>query len=313
MANFMDRNPAFKVLIDRSTVNVVEIAAAFRTLLNVFVDLNARMPSAHAWKDRKLQHCLSCAKEIEAVVDLLGLRDSRDLWVIAFAAGLHDFGRLKQVVEPREGQKPVEHGRDGAELIREQLHFVRGHESELWQVILAAIEQHSMVKNPTVEDLRVLYPLLDEVAIAALAALIGIVRDIDRVSGFKDAIRYTREKEFKRKQIAANWPKQRAIDPTFGEEKGQIEPEGLLEIFLAGEAIVRDLCASYEAYMLQFLGWLLQLQNPEAIFLALATGGPQIVLRYILGRLRKRRRWDQYQRLLKWAKAWQGGALLRAA
>ena len=139
-------------------------------------------------------------------------------------------------------------------------------------------------------------------------ALTCLLRDFDKLTGFDDAGRYTADGEFKRKQILTNFSTQRQADPTWGDEKGKIVPETMLDTFLAGKALVRRDCQSYEAYMAQYLAWTFDIQNPEALELSVKRGGPKVVYDYLLAQTKEGAP-EQYAKLKAWGETWQGGVL----
>lgn len=269
-------------------------------MTEVFTELDERMPAGHVWKGRKLRRCMQCSAEIARMAPALGLRSSFAVKIVAFPCAFHDIGRLDRALRFSKGDpEPWRHGLDGALIVAWEL-FGGSHyrKPKLWRSILDAIKWHSLLENPTIE----------QVGSEATCALTSLVRDMDRVSGYEDALRYTGEAEFKERQRRANFARQMESDPSFGAEKRRILPERHLDAFLAYGFIPRDECASYEAYMLQYLSWIYQLTNPEIADLAAASGGPKIVLKYLLEQLADESE-DQRKRLLDWAASWRDGIL----
>ena len=119
-------------------------------------------------------------------------------------------------------------------------------------------------------------------SVAALS-LLAIVRDFDKLAGFgaDAARRYVDDEKYKKAQIEANWADWRKVDPTWGNEKGRIEPAYMVIQFERRQLLDRSQCQSYEAYMLQYLAWLFDISSPQIVETILRDGGPQIVMDYL--------------------------------
>ncbi len=72
---------------------------------------------------------------------------------------------------------------------------------------------------------------------------------------------------------------------SFGGEQGRINPPEVLEAFRKHEPIPRDKCRSYEAYMLQYLSWIFDLNLSDSLQASVSSGMISKTLRYLKSRL----------------------------
>lgn len=302
MPSFMDRNPDLRFCIATANVTADQFAGYTAKILKVYETYAAGLPENSAWKTGKVKRATAGAEEVAAHAELFGFT-ALEVAVVGFPLVAHDTGRLiHEHIQRATGKMPPwRHGEESA-LFGEDI-FGPFAKTPLGRAILLSIRHHSDVTTPTLEDLG---------GDRAAHALTGIVRDFDKMAGFLNAESYVSDPAFKRRQIETNFQTQRKSDPTWGEEKGHIEPASMLDDFLADKALVRRDCQSYEAYMLQYLAWLFDIQNEEILKICVEGGGPRLVLDYLFDRLLiLQASTNQFHRLFDWAKTWEGGLLLR--
>lgn len=303
MPTFMERNPELHDLIAWSGVTVDRLADYTAQVFKVYETFAVGLPDDSAWKDWKAKHAAAGAHEAAAHAELFGF-NPLEVAVVAFSLSSHDTGRLvdEHIRRATGCLMKRRHGEVSA-LFVESI-FGDFAKISLGQAILIAIARHSDEKTPSLETLD---------GNRAAHALTGLIRDLDKISSFDVADRYVHDKEFKRQRIETNFVTQRKLNPTWGDEMGRIEPRRMLTEFLDGRALVRRDCQSYEAYILQFLAWLFDIQNDEVLEICMERGGPRILLDYLLERMTSANG-DQGQatRLAEWAKTWKNGLLLRA-
>jgi hypothetical protein len=299
---FMERNPELRVLIESMDHGELRfgLRVATEKVMTYYHDYAVGLPDESAWKHGKVEHVThgtEAIREYSTRFDLVGI----EIDVVAFPLVAHDTGRLiHEHVQRATGKMlPWRHGEESALLAAEALGGIG--KTPIGRAMLLAIKHHSDMVTPTIEQLG---------GSKAAFALTGIVRDFDKMTSFDDASKYTNVEEFKQKKILTSFSTQRKDDPTFGDEKGSIQPAEHLETFLAGKALERRRCASYEAYMLQYLAWCFDIQNEEILELCVAKGGPKIVFTYLLGQLEAGSP-EQYRKLDAWAKTWKDGLLVR--
>lgn len=298
---FMDRNPELRTLIAKSDITPAILREMTDKILENYTKYAKELPDTSAWKRGKLDHVQRGADEVREHAALFGL-DGKQIDVVTLLVAAHDSGRLihEHVNHSSKQQLPWRHGVESALLAQQA--FGPYVKTPLCLAMYLAIYHHSDVTTPTLEEFG------DGKASYALTCLL---RDFDKLTGFDDAAKYTADEDFKRKQIETNFSTQRKDDPTWGDEKGKIVPETMLDTFIDGKALVRRDCQSYEAYMAQYVAWIFDIQNDETLELAIKRGGPLTVFNYLLAQT-KTGAPEQYARLKAWAETWRGGLLLRS-
>ncbi len=329
---FMEKYPGIRTALVYSGVTIETLQGFLQKILSVYDEFAPVMSDNMGWKKQKPAHARHCAEEAKELASMLGLNElEQAFFAIIFAA--HDLGRmtegLRNSLDPEAPEKirvtvtdefrrrwpaidqPKRmHGFDSEELLSPI--FGPFAATRIGQWALLAVRHHSDVQNPTLEDMGG--------SVEALA-LANVLRDLDKVEGFRQAKSYTSDPERKARERLQNWPNQISKDPDWGKElqsidygecgddtlTGLVDP---LRLFSGGRALDRSKCRSYEAYMLQYLAWAKNIVEPCMLDVALAEGGPQIVAAYLLRQI-----WlnpFQYEALRAELERWNGGALLRA-
>jgi hypothetical protein len=234
--------------------------------------------------------------------------------VFKFLLFAHDIGRLEQGLQRVQGaeSKDEDHGALSVHLILEALSMNDAMLTPIWNAMFCAIRCHSYRVTPTAEqsgDLALALPLVQ------------LLRDTDKLCGWRSAKSYTGDKARQARERRANWPKQIIADPAWGNELGVISPPYLLwERFLNGKSLDRPRCRGYETYILQLLAWNYDVNTPEMLEIILATGGPKVVYDYIVERLMigskelessadRDEAAHQLEALQTWGKTWHNGVL----
>jgi hypothetical protein len=291
----------------------------FDRILATYDELAPALPDAMGWKRQKPAHARHCGKEATEFAPVLGFTELEQAYfAIPFSA--HDLGRmtegLRKCLNPNapenlrvtlpEGfrerwpvmsQPERMHGADSAELLTPILGPFA--ETRIGEWTLLAVALHSDKDNPTLEMAG---------GVPEALALCNILRDLDKVEGFRDAKDYVGNPTRKARERLQNWPQQVQQDPLWGTELGCIDPEDALDFFCNGQAIDRSKSRSYERYMLQYLTWAFNIVQPEMLELALHEGGPQTVAAYLLTQLKDSP--EQAARLLAKLRDWKNGVLL---
>lgn len=232
-----------------------------------YLRLASDLPEGHVWKQGKLDHVLKADSEAMALARSFGSSDAVAQH-LGFLLLCHDIGRLVEAHRKIANTAPPawNHGVDSANTLRGLK--LLGNNS-LWKSMLLAIAHHADPTAVKVEDF-----FGDQVALE----LCNLLRDIDKREGFSKVDKYLGEEKLG--QIAVNFSRQRQKDPTFGDEKGFIEPK-LIEAFVTGHLLKRPECSTYEAYMLQLLAWLHDMNTPEIRDQVIREGGPEQILSYL--------------------------------
>jgi hypothetical protein len=324
---FTEKHPHFEPVIANSGIGPGSIEAIQTLILNTYDELAVPLPDSAAWKHNKPAHARKARKEVAMFADLLGLSPLAQQYV-AIACSAHDLGRMVQA-NKRAGTQPEglyssvfddalrevpyddddqRHGYESNLLLKPILGEFANTTAGQW--LLDAVLYHSLKENPTLE--------MCGGSVESLG-LSGIVRDIDRVLGFHDAVDYTSNPERKAKERMQNWgirvtgdpSKGIAPDEAWGTELGCIDPAHFLLDTPFEKPINRLQCRSYEAYMLQFLKWVPQITSEPMMQVVLHEGGPQVVAAYLLKQLEQAP--EQREHLLRELESYLGGALLRTA
>lgn len=277
---FIERNPRLRVLIAE---HPVDLAPARVCVEGLYGFLAGHLPDGHVWREGKLAHAKELEAELRAHAAMLGLNE-READVLGFLMLAHDVGRMVEGVRAVRGDPKVPHGLDSVDAIKDAMPATGiVPAGPLWDAIFLAIEHHS---DPTTfMELKDRNP--------AAFGMLTLLRDFDKRGGFAEAARYTSDGDFKARQAAANWPKQRETDPLWGTERGAILPASMIDVFAARQLLIRKDCQSYEAYMLQLLAWVFDIYNWEILVLTLHGDGPNVVLRYLEEQLPR----EEYERI----------------
>lgn len=320
---FTDRYPGIRTALEASGVTLKDLHGFRDRIFETYGALAGAMHDSMGWKTKKPEHARECAAEIDKLASRLGLDSEEERAFYALLSAGHDLGRmvegLRKSLDPKAPKKiqiilpdgfadrwPLvkepkrDHGLDSAELLRLILGWFA--ETLIGQWSLLAVEHHSDIHNPTLDMVG---------GILEALALCNFLRDVDKVTGFDDALRYTQDEAHKATQRLQNWAEQIVDDAAWGTEMGRIDPAEAIDDFVAGIAINRAKCRSWEAYMLQYLTWIISIVLEEMREIALARGGPQIVAAYLLRQLLGNH--AQYSRLHNFLENWRGGILLRPA
>jgi hypothetical protein len=282
----MDRYPELREEIAKSGVTVAQLNALVQVVFAMYDRLARLLPDGMLWKTQKPAHARRCHAQAHEFASILGFTAIEEaLFALLFAA--HDMGRMIEArrVSRGEPHTPWLHGRDGANLLRPILGKLA--QTTLGHWILDAIEHHGDAQDVTLETFG---------GSSGSFVLCTILRDCDKLDGFREAPDYTADPKRKAEERWQTWPEQAAKDSMWGTEMWQIVPVCLLDLFEQGQPIPRAECRSYEAYMLQYLRWVFNIVHPEMLAITLSEGEPQMVVRYLLSHL-KQGAPDQHARL----------------
>ncbi len=312
--NFMERNPALREFIASSGITAEEIERAIGKVRRAYRTLNDQLRDDHTWKHSKLAHAGDCADDVELYAPIFGFQNL-ECAVFKFMMFSHDIGRLEQGLRRDRGETSLDedHGKLGVEHILTALEMTSYSMTPIWSLMLRAVECHSFRDTPTLEQLK------DQ---PMALPLIQVMRDTDKIAGFKSAKSYVTDKARQARERRANWPQLIEADPVQGNEMGFIDPPFLLwRLFLNCKSLPRPQCRAYEGYMLQLLSWCNDVNIPEMLQIIIDTGGPKTVYDYLVERLtigaakleiaaHRNEAQNQLEALQEYAQTWLGGALL---
>jgi hypothetical protein len=261
---------------------------------DLYYALGSTLPDDHAWKADKIQHSEVSQQIAQEITQFLGFSESLQN-ITAIASVAHDIGRIPQGLAKVRGEviDSQEHGRLGIPYLEEVFSVYLG-ESKTW--VIEAIIFHSYKDTPK-----------REVFSSALSwAFCCLIRDIDKSANFAEAKEYTNNTVRKIKEAKAAALLWTEVNPTA--ETHSIDTNtskhDVLDEFLEGRLIIRQDCASYEAYMLQLLAWLYDFNVSEIRAIVIATGGPATILMYLQQQLGEHNK--QYQKIAQQVKVQWG-------
>jgi len=310
--------PAIQTELEQhATVNTFE--SIFDQVFTTYDELAQPLPETSGWKRGKPTHARKAREEVRVFASVLDLSPLQ-LEYVGLACAAHDLGRMVQglmrslrkgeisvipapLIEKYSSSFGPDRNEDNPYDDNDEKH---GHESALllepllgdfayttpgdW--LLIAVDLHSLKENPTLEDTG------SEEALG----LCGVVRDIDRVVAFNhdvDSYLYDEDRKIRERRQNFNGG---------SPEMGCIAPTEFLMDTPFPQAINRQQCQTYEAYMLQFLKWLPNFMRQDMQDMAIAGGGPQKIAKYLLQQLEATP--EQRAKLLTDLQEWRGGILL---
>lgn len=236
-----------------------------RDLLQEQID---RLPEGHTWR-AKGQHGVEKAEEaLRSYRGLLDQMPERNVKLLLIIAALHDVGR------PEESLRgDVRDGKHHVHLSVELLDAAGAFDalSALTTEIVAYIIEHHADR-----DTPVLSPTATPVDHLAFA-LTALIRDLDKVSIFRNKTQvYLHDEEEKERQGVVL----RRLNPDYRGEAGSIEAARYLTEFQEWRTLDRTELLTYEAYMLQYLAWIFDLNLKVSLEAVVKCGAIHSLLIY---------------------------------
>jgi len=232
-------------------------------------ELVGLLPPDHPWGKAKLDHADQVSDGASEVLAALDQQSGQGLNSLLLLLGLsHDLGRPilgairlgrelpdQYCLEAAENSSAdINHGHYSAQVLKAWgLLDLLDQNTRL--IVEYALARHANPGSPEPppDDRRSSTTELERFQIAVT----WLLRDADKLATFREKTQgYLFDKEEKRRQIKANG---------LGGEKFAIEPSRLLDEFANQRPISRDQCDSYEAYMLQFLSWIFDVNFVEVL------------------------------------------------
>jgi hypothetical protein len=283
--NFVDR----KITIPRKEIcNRKNITKAKKLVANNIPEVLEKIPDGHPWKERKEKHMKMTEKETHQILEEYFSEKLTDSMIelADFISNIHDLGRYLQaqkMVGNFDKEKYGDfsnHGEAGINLI-EYYDLLEPFSEKVAEIIKYSVLHHSekdtkkLPEKPnTQEKLKYFY--------------LSIVRDFDKFDNFARKVdHYVASKEARRKQIDAH--------DFLEQEQGKIKPSKLLKNFQKQQTLIKDEVRSFEAFMLQFLAWIFDINLEVVLKETVACGGPEKLLNYLNKQLPK----EQYQPIKK--------------
>lgn len=229
------------------------------------------LPDGHPWKGGKLVHRMFVISESErSIRKYFGDALSEENYVLmSFLASVHDLGRAieakkKLGILPEDYRRFSQHGEESVNLLKDWgalNNFSQDTQEIIKYVILHHADKSSpaLPENPTeLDKLKHFYTC--------------IFRDSDKLALFRDRTdAYLKDEGEKIKQTQVN---------NLIGETGKIEPEELTKTFSEFYTIDRSKCKSYEAFMLQYLAWIFDLNLKTSLKEAVDCGAIPKILNY---------------------------------
>ncbi len=245
-------------------------------IAKAYQDEGKGLPLDHVWRTGRATHAEQTSEKVGTWC--MSMDIPADVTrLISLASYSHDVGRLPQAKRQIDGEKiePTDHGQFSIDVLSSRIRHLFS--DEAWNIFAEAVIKHSLRHTPPLKDF----------SSSEAWAVCCVVRDFDKSQGFDSALAYTADRENMQGHAKANRLLHTTSNPTA--ETGAIDtlpgnPDVLGE-FLSGRTITRAHCASYEAFMLQYLAWLYDFNVVEVREKVIVDGGPGIVLSYLRTRL----------------------------
>lgn len=271
-------SPTFNLNIRGQIVTVVnEALCSFDDLHELYHiasthsrELIDQLPPDHPWR-AKPTHGLQVAAEAQLTFGtLLDTLREENFYLLVLMAALHDLGRpLEAIRKKNPTYEGRHHGHFSVELLNEW-GALQSFSADTAQLIRYVIEHHAdkstpvLPENPTeLDKLKYLYT--------------AMIRDLDKVGLFRHK---THLYLWDRREKAAQEEVLRKLNPAYRGEIGVIDSPRYLEEFQQCWTLDRKDLLSYEAYMLNFLAWIFDLNTTVALQAVSECGAIEELLAY---------------------------------
>lgn len=255
--------------------------ALFDQLKEVAVD--------HPWLEQKQLHSIIAqTHEIEVLDDLGFDLNDPNARLILFIGANHDLGRVIQALKEQQLEVPAEfetldnHGQYSAVLLK-MWGALEPFSSNAREIISHVVGHHADIKTPEPED-----GASQQERIEYLFTC--LIRDVDKLSVFmKEVDGYLKDENVKQGETFL----MKKVAPDFQGEAGTINEEALRQ-FQERKPLDRRDCLTYEAYMLQLLSWIFDV-NLNAITKKIVDCGS---INQLLNYFQKQLPAEQYEMIL---------------
>jgi len=247
--------------------------------------LIADLPEDEPWKYPKTAHAiLTTSIGAKALAQIQQQLPEENFYLLLFIMGNHDLGRVMDAKKRRGLAMPADynftpnHGAASAQLLKNWnalSQFPQDTQTIISYALLHHADKHTPELTPNASYIeKIQY------------AFVCFVRDIDKLSLFVNKTdQYLSDKKTKAEQMQVN---------RLNGEQGTIEPLALLDTFTQYKSIDRTQCKSYEAFMLQFLAWIYDVNVKAVLEQIVQSGAVEQLLSYFKCHLPE----TQYQAIL---------------
>lgn len=266
-----------------------QVTEAEKSVESLYLQLGSSLPDGHPWKEAKIEHAARTRLAgAAAMVNIQAQLIEENSELLSFIALSHDLGRP---IEARRNLGWVEvqyqQGHHGMLSVKamESIGLLQSFPSETQEIVKYAVEHHADTRTP-------ILPGDATGADKYKYVFTCLLRDMDKLSTFANRTEgYLFDEVNKKKQAEVNKLSFDKEHPAA--EWGIIDPPELVDIFASGQAIARGACKSYEAFMLQYLAWIYDINLRSMIGEAINTGVVSKILDYFNKQLPQ----DQYQKI----------------
>lgn len=269
--------------------NLDQIIEAKKCVGDLYLQLGSGLPNGHPWKEAKIDHATHTVNAGGGVMtNIRAQLVTENSELLSFLALSHDLGRP---LEARRNLGLVEaeyqQGHEGVLSVKamESIGLLQGFPSETQDIVRYAVEHHADTKTPVISENATSVDKYKYIFTCLL-------RDMDKLSTFANRTDgYLTDEINKKKQAEVNKLNFDPEHPTA--EWGVIDPPELIDTFISNQVIARGTCRSYEAYMLQYLAWIFDINLKAMVGEAINTGVVSKILKYFEKQLPE----DQYSRI----------------
>ena len=248
--------------------------------------LIADLPNDEPWKYPKAAHALLTTDAgKKTLYEIQQQSPEENYYLLLFIIGNHDLGRVIDAKKrhglplPAECENTTHHGTASVQLLK-NWGVLSSFSQDTQEIISYSLEHHADMVTPKLE------PNASDTE-KIKHAFTCLVRDIDKLSLFvHNTDKYLSDEKTKAGQIQMN---------NLEGEQGMIKPVALLDDFTKYKIIDRTRCQSYEAFMLQFLAWIYDVNVKKVLKQIVQSGAVEKLLEYFKNHLPE----NQYQDILQ--------------
>lgn len=251
---------------NQALASFAQLLKAKRAIEQHYPELLELLPTGHPWRAAKETHSLLVGSGAPEVFEELRQEMTEEnFYLLLLMASSHDFGRPLQVQRKNEAAYKGQHHGDFSVELLARWQVLENFEPVTQQIITYSVTHHADVVTP---ELARDAGDLEKIEYFYTSAL----RDLDKIGVFKGKTElYLFDQDEKNKQNTLGG---------FDGEQNSIQPPELLTEFTEGHMIDRKKCRSYEAYMLQFLAWMFDLNLKDSLHAVVQSGAVGKLLHY---------------------------------
>jgi len=245
------------------------------------VEMLQQIDPDHPWLSKGVHSAKTC-NNVFRILEILGISiDSNNAKLLGFAAYNHDLGRIVQALKDA-GQKfspemmtLKEHGEYTAQLLREWgVDMLFG--TDCWKVLEYLFVHHADPKMPAIPDNPSELQIWKH-------DMLRVLRVADKFATMVNRTDYYLTPEGIAGQNPLMEKECEKVGRFYLDEAGYINEEAL-DAFSKRQPFARYLCETYEAYMVNYLAWIFEIDIPEILKSIFKSGFVHKITGYLIAR-----------------------------